>query len=68
MPFPSDGRRPHRTPRPGRETALSLSSAPMTALLVVIAIFIALVLWSKTLQELLGLLMLIGLLQFFFGS
>jgi hypothetical protein len=40
----------------------------MTALLVVIAIFIALVLWSKTLQELLGLLMLIGLLQFFFGS
>jgi hypothetical protein len=40
----------------------------MTARLVVIAAFIALVLWSPRLQEFIGLLMLIGLLQFFFGS
>jgi hypothetical protein len=39
----------------------------MTALLVIIAIFIALVLWSPRLQEFIGLLMLIGLLQFSSG-
>jgi hypothetical protein len=40
----------------------------MTVLLIAIAVFLALVLWSKTLQELLGLLMLIGLLNDFLGS
>jgi hypothetical protein len=40
----------------------------MTALLIGVGIFIVLVLWSPKLQEFIGLLMLIGLLYFFFGG
>jgi hypothetical protein len=37
-------------------------------LLIVIALFLALVLWSPRLQEFIGLLMLSGLLNYFLGS